>query len=424
MGTPPQPIQALLFRETLGLLASYSWQSTVVLEPTEFGRSEVDLSLPEFIHEFRLRHAIATAQSLDPIVKDIEAGLSHIAGLERAESRGTIRGRLDTPRYIARRATLRSMPRRYPIVRSMMSYDTPENVLTRITLEDVRAAMRDNPFSVHSAEGVAATARLRWASDRLWHRPWDEIPTYGHRDRLYNEVDARIRRRQTGNDDAYRRLLVWLDQWELDLERLGEDAREAVIAGFLAFPAGDAFWDKVFEVWCLLFAASTLDELGWTRTKGPAALHQGVGTIYAYMSPGGDEVNVRFQRKNPLPAGRWSYRGGSALRGIPDVTIATEKSNALPLLIDAKNRFIYADKITRSEETYKMLGYAENFRPTVPPTRFRGVLIFPSNQSGQRIIDGPEDGRLDLVAVDLLGDRQIAREALGEAITSWAEALT
>ena len=82
MGTPPVGVQALLFRETLGLLASYSWQSTVALEPTEFGQSEVDLSLPEFIREFRLRHAIATAQRLPQIVADIESGLSNVSGLE------------------------------------------------------------------------------------------------------------------------------------------------------------------------------------------------------------------------------------------------------------------------------------------------------------------------------------------------------
>jgi hypothetical protein len=423
MGTPPVGIQALLFRETLGLLASYSWQSTVVLEPTEFGQSEVDLSLPEFIREFRLRHAIASAQRLPAILADIESGLSNVSGIERAESRGVIRGRLDTPRYIARRATLRSLPRRYPIVRNTLSYRTPENVLTRLALGEVGVAMRDNPFSVRSAEGVTAATLLRWTTDRLRHRPWNELPPHGLQERLHNEVDARIRRRQTGNEAAYRRLLDWLDQWELDLEHLGGDSRDAVITGLLAFPAGDAFWDKVFEVWCLLFVASTLDELGWTRTTGPAALHQGTGIIYSYKSPAGHEVKLRFQRKDPLGGGRWSYRDGDSLRGIPDVTLGTNRSTPLPLLIDAKNRYVSADRIARAEETYKMLGYAENFRPAAPPARFRGALIFPSNRSGRRIIDGPEDGRLDLVTIDLLGDRQIARQALGQAVTSWADGL-
>ncbi len=357
MGTPPVGVQALLFRETLGLLASYSWQSTVALEPTEFGQLEVDLSLPQFIREFRLRHAIATAQRLPQIVADIESGLSNVSGIERAESRGVIRGRLDTPRYIARRATLRSLPRRYPIVRNTLSYQTPENVLTRLALGAVGAAMRYNPFPVRSAEGVAATTLLRWTADRLRHRPWNELPPHGLRERLHNEVDARIRRRQTGNDAPYRRLLDWYDQWTLDLDHLGGDAQNAIVAGLLAFPAGDAFWDKVFEVWCLLFVASTLDSLGWECLDGPAALHLGTGVIFRYRSPAGQDLKVRFQRKDPLPNGRWSYRDGNPLRGIPDVSIGTDSASPLPLLIDAKNRYISSDRIARSEETYKMLGY-------------------------------------------------------------------
>lgn len=423
MGTPPVTIQALLFRETVGLLASYSWQPSVVLEPTEFGRSEVDLSLPEFLREFRLRHALATAQRLPSIIEQIEAGPSHVSGLERADSRGVIRGRLDTPRYIARRATLRSIPRRYPIVRNTVSYETPENVLTALTLSDVRAAMRDNPFPLRSAESTAANTQMRWASDRLRHRPWDESPRHGNRERLYNEVDARIRRRQTGNDDAYRQLLAWLNDWRLDLDRLGEDAREALIRGLLAFPGGDAFWDKVFEVWCLLFVASTMDALGWSRMEGPSALHQGTGVIYGYSSPSGHQVKVRFQRKDPLPVGLWSYRDGDALRGVPDVTLGLDTPHPLPLLVDAKNRYISSDRIARSEETYKMLGYAENFRVGSEGARFCGVLIFPSNRSSRRIIDGPQNGRLDLVTVDLSGDRTAASDALGEAITNWAGGL-
>jgi hypothetical protein len=416
---PPIGVQTRLFKETLGLLASYSWQSTVILEPAEFGRSDVDLSLPEFIREFRLRHAIATSQRLHDIVAEIEAKPSRVSGVERAESRGVIRGRLDTPRYMARRATLRSLPRRYPVVRSTFSYQTPENALTRLALGAVRAAMRDSPFPPRSAEGLAAGTQLRWATDRLRHRPWDEISPHGLRERLQNEVEARVRRRQTTNDSAYRRLLDWYRQWTLDLEHLGDDARDALITGLLAFPGGDAFWDKVFEVWCLVFVASALDALGWDRIAGPSALHQRSGVIFRYRSPDGQDLKVRFQRTAPLPNGRWNYRDGNPLRGIPDVSIGTDMANPLPLLIDAKNRYISSDQIARSEETYKMLGYAENFRPELGRMRFRGVLIFPSGQDARRIIDGPEDSRLDLVTVDLAGDKSAASEAVGDAISAW-----
>jgi hypothetical protein len=105
------------------------------------------------------------------------------------------------------------------------------------------------------------------------------------------------------------------------------------------------------------------------------------------------------------------------------VSIATSSAGSFPLLIDAKNRFIQSGRISRSEETYKMLGYAENFRPEGSPVRFAGVLIFPSNRSGHRIVDGPGGGRLDLISVDLGGDRTAANAALAEAITDWAAVL-
>lgn len=420
MSKPPARIQERLIRQSIGLLASYSWQATVTLEPMELGQAEVDLALPEFFREFRLRHAIATAGSLHDIVATIESAPSHVSGVERAESRGVIHGRLDTPRYLARRATLRSLPRPYPVVSERLTYGTPDNLLTVLALREVHTMMRDSPFDESSAEGVAANAHLRWAADRLAHRPWSEIGRPGLRERIRNEVVTRVRRRQTGNDQAYSRLLDWYDRWTLDVHRLGAAAQDEVIRGVMAFPAGEAFWDKVFEVWCLSFAALTLDLLGWTRLAGPVALHSANGEIYVYLTPTGQQVSIRFQRRQPLPAGRWTYRGAGPLRGVPDLTISTVASASAPLLIDAKNRFVSSERVARSEETYKMLGYAENFRDGFADGRFRGVLIFPSNQTGVRIIDGPEDGRIDLVTVNLEDDPEGLTAALAGAVTSWA----
>lgn len=417
MAVPPARVQSLLFRETLGLLATYSWQGSVTLDPAEFGQSDVDLTLPEFFREFRLRHAVATARQLPDILESIESRSSNSSRLERAESRGVIRGRLDSPRYLARKAVIRSLPRRYPIVRSRIAYDTPENLLAAEALREVRTAMRDNPFSSRSAEGVEASRYLRWSSSRLLHRPWDELPPHAAVERLYHETDTRVRRRQTGNDRAYLELIRWYDQWRLDLHRLGTDQRDEVVQGLLAFPGGDAFWDKVFEVWCLLFVAAALDALGWTKLEGPRALHESSGVVYRYLSPSQLEADVRFQRKEPLPAGRWSYRDGKPLRGIPDITISSSDGR-FPLLIDAKNRYVNAGRVSRSEETYKMLGYSENF--LYGQNHFRGVLIFPSAESGQAIMDGPRDGRLDLITVDLPGDKSRALAAIEDAVARWA----
>ena len=424
MSYPPAFIQQVLLRESIRLLASYSWQETVVLESSDLGSLDEGLTLAEFLREFRLRHAIATARLLPPIVQRIEAASSHVARIERAESRGAIRGRLDTNRYLARRATLRSLPRRYPIVRNTMSFDTPENMLTKWSIEQVRSAMRDSPFDSKSAETAAATMSLRWATRRLERRPWVDIAAHGLPERLYHDVDTRIRRRQTGNDDAYRQMLNWYHLWTVDLDRLGFDATQSLVHGLLALPAGEAFWDKVFEVWCLGLVARTLDNLGWTRIDGPIALHRSGGVVFRYQRPDGCKVSVRFQRKEPLPAGRWVYRDRRPMGGIPDVSLSEDENVRFPLLIDAKNRFVRTDRAVRPEETYKMLGYAENFRPPVAPQRFSGVLIFPSAQSGGRILDGPEQGRIDLIFVDLAGERAPAIQALGEAITAWASPIS
>ena len=71
-----------------------------------------------------------------------------------------------------------------------------------------------------------------------------------------------------GNDAAYRRLLEWYQLWTVDLDRLGVAATEDLVAGVLALPAGEAFWDKVFEVWCLGFVAQALEHSRGHGSKG------------------------------------------------------------------------------------------------------------------------------------------------------------
>jgi hypothetical protein len=407
------------------MLVSYAWHHRVALEATDVGAAEDvdDLSIGDFVREFRLRHAIAVSSLLPDVIQAIETRLSHESSLVRVESRGTIRGRLDVPRYLSRRATLRSFPRLYPVVRSQFTYGTPENLLARLGLSESRSALRDNPFTRKTAESVAVGELLLWATDHLRRRPWDELPDPGTRQRLLNETVARVRRRQTGNDHGYQLLLDWFDSWTLDLGRLGDDRRDQLVAGLLALPFGDAFWEKVFEVWCLLLVSNALDALGWQRIDGPKPLHVKGKPIYEYLSSTGDLISVRFQSQSPLPPGVWSYRGGGPLRGIPDISLAAEGGGP-PLLIDAKYRLIKSGAaLTRSEETYKMLGYAENFRANQGLDPFCAVLIFPADVSQHRVLDGPKHGRIDLVAVEVSGDRAPALNGLVDAIQAWEDVL-
>lgn len=419
MGVPPRVIQEVLLRETLATLVSYSWRSTVELNAVEMTASDDGPSTPEFIREFRARHAIATARRLHAVVEAIDPAVSNRSGLIRTESRAVIRGRLDVPRYLARHATLRSVPRRYPVVQSTMMFDTPENLLTTLAITQVRDAMRDSPFARRRAEGVAALGELYWATDRLRRRPWDGLHPPRDRVRLTREVATRVRRQQTGNDGAYSELLHWFDLWDVDVAQLREVDRSALVDGLLAFPTGEMFWDKMFEVWCMTFVVAALENMGWTRTAGPVALHHPSGEIYRYRSLEGVPVTLRFQRKKPLPDGRWRYRGGAPLSGVPDITLATDTDDPRVLLIDAKNRFMRSSRTARSEESYKMLGYAENFGGVLGNRPFHGVLIFPADQDASRVLDGPASGRLDIVGVDLDGDRSSALAALSESIAVW-----
>ncbi|MFL5962268.1 MAG: hypothetical protein ACJ757_05180 [Gaiellaceae bacterium] len=129
-------------------------------------------------------------------------------------------------------------------------------------------------------------------------------------------------------------------------------------------------------------------------------------------------AEIWFQRQKPVGDPRWRYLGGGPLTGIPDLVVTMEERS--PLVVDAKYRSMRTD--TRSEETYKMLGYAENFRETATATGFEGLLLFPGSKSRVTELTGPEDGHLSLVAVEPEAERAEAEAALDGVIASWLKA--
>jgi hypothetical protein len=234
-------------------------------------------------------------------------------------------------------------------------------------------------------------------------------------------VHTRIRRRQTSNDQSYQTLLDWYAEWSLDLRRLGERGLDGLLDGILSLPSGESFWNRAFEIWCLDLTMAAVRALGWAEVSPPRALHRIGHEVARFRHPSGSSIDVRFQTTKPLPTGRWRYRDGKALGGVPDVSLSVD--GAFPVfVIDAKFRWHVArETLTRSEETYKMLGYAENFAEA--GATFRGVLIFPTNLSQHRVLEGPNDGRIDVLTVALVEDREIALMGLRDAIESWAELL-
>lgn len=407
-----------MLAEALPLLVTYASGATVELSPWQVDVSTARGSeMSRFAAELMSRHEIACARRLLPVLEEIRRRPSRTVSFERSESRGGIRGRLDTSRYLARRAGGMSVARPYPVVTAQYTPDTSENALVRLCIRGLSFSLRHSPFPTGSAESVAARREQGRMLHLLKQSPWKAVTRTGQLARLRSEVDARVRRRQTGNEAAYRRLLQWVAEWQLDVAHLDYQSREAVVAGILVFPASELFWDRVFEVWCLGQLYRSLERIGlsavqahrplFDRTKGPVASYGGTA-----------RVEVRFQTQSPLGSPRWSYRGGGSLTGIPDIVLS---SPGRPLLLlDAKNRPVDLQAPRMSEEIYKMLGYAENFRgPVTVP--FRAILLFPGNGSMHRTLDGPDGNRLDVIVTDLQRERAVTEGSLDEVLRSWLE---
>ena len=82
-----------------------------------------------------------------------------------------------------------------------------------------------------------------------------------------------------------------------------------------------------------------------------------------------------FQKSLPKEHARWTYNiAGQPLRGIPDITVIADGTHYL--LVDAKNRNV--QRGTRPEETYKILGYFENFRSLLDNATNWAILSFVS----------------------------------------------
>jgi len=86
------------------------------------------------------------------------------------------------------------------------------------------------------------------------------------------------------------------------------------------------------------------------------------------------------------------------------------------MIVDAKYRYAAGD--TRAEETYKLLGYAENFRTTMDP--FWGALCFVGPTVAENFLNGPHGGRLFIARCDeQLDNGEEFADTLDIAIQQW-----
>jgi hypothetical protein len=406
--------------DALDLIATFLHGEPVVLGEVAVGARDEggDMEFDLFAADLSARHALACAVRLRPIISAIAARSSSTTAHRREESLGAIRGRLDVPRYIALRTQNVSLPRRYPVQTLWRTPETPENALAVVLMEALGRQLAYAPFPIRTAEGAAAASAYAEVRRRLRQVPWVAVRRRDSAPRLVREVEGRLARRQTGNDDAYRGLLEWYVEWAVDARALGTDDGVRIADGLVAFPTTDAFWERVFEIWCLRETAESLVRQGFAIIEGPRSLHDRTrGPIYR-LSRESAAAEIWFQRQKPLGDPRWRYKGGGPLTGIPDIVVTVDYRS--PLVVDAKYRTMTTD--TRSEETYKILGYAENFRSTTPSVGFAGLLIFPGPTTRSTHLEGPTGGQLSVIAVEPLSERAEAESAIDAAIAAWLTA--
>jgi hypothetical protein len=410
-------------RESLPLLSSYFYSEKVALEPTdvEIGAETPDEYL-EFANLLRMRHAVACGLRLKPIIEAIERGVSQVSEMIRSESKGKISGRLDVQLYLSRRSTNMSWPRSFPVLIAADTPSTPENQLIAETLRQLGRRLNEPQFRGASAERAYSVNLLRWTQEQVHSEPWSRVALVRGTERLRRETEHRLRKRQTGNESAYMQFLSWHKQWLFDAAQSNPEQTEDFVSLLLAFPAGEFFEDRVFEIWCLHQLIESFRRAGAVLLDGPRPLIERSKRSICEMRYGNYRFGIWFQKALPGSAARWQYVSSTRLLvGIPDITVVGEDSRRL--LIDAKRREAITQ--TRPEETYKMLGYLENFRPIFSTTPFWGVLCFLSENdlyteivadAGHKLfLVGAHDedpticafaGRIDTVVAEWLSLRQ------------------
>jgi hypothetical protein len=391
-------VQGLRFlKEALPLISTYFSGESVKLAGTVTSiGDEADNESTFFADYIRLRHAAVCCAELIPIVQKVENGLSNITATVRTDTAGMIRGRLDVPRYVSRRALSFSWPRTYPILVTADTPQTPENALVVRIFRILLQRMPTSQIPPNSAESMLIRKYRKWIIGRLKRYPWANIVTNSSLPRLYLEASRRIARRQTGNERAYSQLIQFVRDCRLvDHDIAGATSSQRFAEALLSFPSDEAFLDRIYEIWCLRSVAGALVQIGAELISGPMPLVQNRKQAIYSLRLKGMEIEVWFQKSLPSEHADWRYEDSSAsLRGIPDICVLVNKEHRM--LIDAKNRLVTST--SRSEETYKMLGYFENFRAILGEGSNWGCLAFVSTNGFSRTLFSYNGRRIELIS--------------------------
>lgn len=384
-------------KEALPLIATYFSGEGVVLGgvATTIGLDSDEESFG-FGSYIRFRHAIACCAELFPVVQKIEGRLSSVTEISQGVTKGALRGRLDIPRYVAQKLCAFSWPRNYPILVSSEMASTPENQVVVRLFKVLLPRLQILQSPVSSAEAILARRYTSWIRNRLKRDPWVSVCSASPLSRLCMEASRRVARRQTGNEQAYSDLINFIKKWGfLEGEFLGGVNADSFLDSLLSFPADQSFFDRIYEVWCIRSVASALTQLGATLVDGPCKMTESRQRPIYKFEIESITVEVWFQCSLPSEDSEWFYHStGKALRGIPDITVVANGVHRI--IFDAKNRMVVGT--TRSEETYKMLGYFENFRTVLGGETNWGILAFVSQNGFSRRIAARSGRVLELIS--------------------------
>ncbi|GLI27713.1 hypothetical protein ARHIZOSPH14_19550 [Agromyces rhizosphaerae] len=408
-----EQLKATVLEQCLPLLATKPSDQSVELGAMSAPAHRVETvdGLRAYHVEFTFRRLLAATPALISAVEAVAKLPSRTRRREVREERELV-GALHVPLYTRRR--LEGNTRRsFPVLVSRVVHDTPENRLTLGLIRSVCRVLRAHPFPRSTAEAALSGTHSAKLERLSGYAAFRDVNVAGVRARDISSTRYRVARRLTANDVAYQGILRWFDEWVALSPGLTSDTSTLVD---LMLPASNTYWEKVFEVWSLQMVRETLTHAGWVGPTDWSLNTRGSPRPVATVRRSDREVAVYFQTQLPLGQGEWAHDTGKRLRGIPDLTLTS--GDLSPMLIDAKWRYQTGDR-TPSEEQYKMLGYAENFRNAFDASGFNGVLIFPADRRDTGHLSRGESGQLTTLRTDLsLVD---VRRELNVAIDYWLD---
>lgn len=361
---------------TLDLVGRYLATGENSVEPAEalaWDERVHDGELNTLLAVLRLRVALAASDTFSELLRRITLRPTFRYQQRAAENIGHLSGPLDVNRYVAQLGTYADTPS-FPVLEVYRSHTTPENVLAlyagRWLIHEMRTALKAAEAPTGGPEHRAWTAANRRLRRHLSSPEFAscsaEVVLITRRSlqrTLVATVRQRLHRGEIANPSPYSELIEWVERI-LNRKPLAEP-------GQIQWTMyGEWFDSRLFELWCLRqLGAQLSDALNQPIPEINSGWRSG-SAVYHFEGFYGT-IDVHYQRRlghvDPYKA-KWSTTSGEPLIGIPDIlVVATPPGGpAKTVLLDPK---LKQSKGLPTQDTYKVLGYIENF-PLTPPAGF------------------------------------------------------